>query len=191
MSPLADRSAAPRTAHPVGHFARLATHVVDTRDAAPDLFTDVSATDWTRLRWADVKRPYRVEKWAEDKRAWERANGQPLPATLWTQDDGASATLVGESLVFGAGDRLERQRVIRQRSAQGETTTEASTIPLAYRRAGPSIEIGWFEPCPPNALCIANDRGTLTTSEVRLTSHMYHVGDRPAELRYEALRLER
>ena len=88
MSSLADQSAtpplpppagAPRAAHPLGHFERLATHVVDTRGAPPDRFTDVSATDWSRLRWADVKRPYKVETWAEDKRAWERANGQPLP----------------------------------------------------------------------------------------------------------------
>jgi Methyltransferase domain len=88
MSSTADRSAtppltpdapAPRAAHPLGHFERLATHVIDTRDAAPDMFTDVSATDWTRLRWAEVKRPYRVEKWSDDKLAWERANGQPLP----------------------------------------------------------------------------------------------------------------
>jgi hypothetical protein len=85
MSSLADQSVSPpetaasRAAHPVGHFERLATHVIDTRDAAPDMFVDVSATDWSRLRWGDVKRPYRVEKWAEDKRAWERANGQPLP----------------------------------------------------------------------------------------------------------------
>ena len=67
------------TSAPVGTFARLATHTVDTRDAPPDLFRDVSATDWSRLRWQDVKRPYTVEKWSEDKLEWERENGQPLP----------------------------------------------------------------------------------------------------------------
>ena len=69
-------------------------------------------------------------------------NGRPLPVTLWTQEDGASATLVAEALAFGAGDRVERRRVIRQTSAQGVTTTEATTLQLAYRRTGPSIEIG-------------------------------------------------
>jgi hypothetical protein len=115
-------------------------------------------------------------------------NGEPLPFTLWTEASGASATLVGESLVFGAGDRVERRRVLRQTSAQGVTTTEPMTIPQEYRRSGLAIEIGWFEPCPPNALCIGNDVGTLTSAGVRLTSNMYHVGGRPAELRYEAVR---
>jgi hypothetical protein len=64
---------------PVGAYARLGTHTIDTRDAPPDMFRDVSATDWTRLRWNDVRRPYSVEKWSEDKLDWERENGQPLP----------------------------------------------------------------------------------------------------------------
>ena len=70
---------AARPAHPVGAHERLASYVVDTRDVAPDLFRDVSATDWSTLRWADVRRPYRVERWAADKLAWEREHGQPLP----------------------------------------------------------------------------------------------------------------
>jgi hypothetical protein len=64
---------------PIETFARLGTHTIDTRDLPPDLFRDVSATDWSTLRWGGVKRPYRVEKWSEDKVEWERANGQPLP----------------------------------------------------------------------------------------------------------------
>jgi hypothetical protein len=88
MSSLAERPAEPlvvpppdaRPRHAIGERAVGPSFVVDTRDAAPDLFKDVSATDWSRLRWADVKRPYRVERWAEEKRAWERAHdGQPLP----------------------------------------------------------------------------------------------------------------
>lgn len=65
--------------HAIGEYRRTPTYVVDTRDAPPDLFVDASATDWTRLTWKDVKRPYRVERWAEEKRAWEAANGGPLP----------------------------------------------------------------------------------------------------------------
>jgi hypothetical protein len=63
----------------IGTFARLGTHTIDTRDAAPDMFRDVSATDWSTLRWGQVKRPYTVDKWSEDKVAWERESGQPLP----------------------------------------------------------------------------------------------------------------
>lgn len=67
--------------HPyaVGDAALTPSYRVDARDLAPDLFRDVSATDWRTLRWDRVKRPYRVEKWSRDKVEWERANGQPLP----------------------------------------------------------------------------------------------------------------
>jgi hypothetical protein len=53
--------------------------VVDLRDTPPDMFTDVSATDWSRLTWKDVKRPYTVEKWARAKRDWEREHGDTMP----------------------------------------------------------------------------------------------------------------
>src|SRR5689334_16919378 len=73
-------SAEPPTGEPpLGAFVRLATHAVDTRLTPPDLFRDVSATDWTTLRWGQVKRPHTVEKWSEDKLEWEREHGQPLP----------------------------------------------------------------------------------------------------------------
>lgn len=67
--------------HPydLGDSGLTPSYRVDVRDTAPDLFRDVSATDWRALRWDRVKRPYRVEKWSRDKTEWERANGQPLP----------------------------------------------------------------------------------------------------------------
>ncbi|HEV2290370.1 MAG TPA: class I SAM-dependent methyltransferase [Gemmatimonadales bacterium] len=66
-------------AHRIGDFARLDRYVVDTRDAPPDLFVDAGGTDWKSLRWSDVHRPYRVERWADEKREWEAANGRALP----------------------------------------------------------------------------------------------------------------
>ncbi|MFL5577263.1 MAG: methyltransferase domain-containing protein [Gemmatimonadaceae bacterium] len=65
--------------HDVGRYARLASYVVDTRDAPPDHFRDLSATDWSRLRWRDVGRPYTVERWAEGKKAWEAERGESMP----------------------------------------------------------------------------------------------------------------
>ena len=76
----ADPSAADtRARHAVGHHERLGAYTVDLRDQPPDVFRDVSATDWGALRWAKVRRPYTVERWSEDKLAWERENGQPMP----------------------------------------------------------------------------------------------------------------
>lgn len=65
--------------HQIGEFTRLDRYVVDTRDVPPDLFIDAGHTDWKSLRWQDVRRPYRVERWADEKREWETANGRPLP----------------------------------------------------------------------------------------------------------------
>jgi hypothetical protein len=65
--------------HEIGHVERLGTHLVDLRDQPPDLFTDVSATDWSRVTWKDVGRPYRVEKWAAARTSWEREHGGAMP----------------------------------------------------------------------------------------------------------------
>ena len=63
----------------IGDFARLDRYVVDVRDSAPDVFEDLSATDWSRLTWNDVGRPYKVERWAKDRRAWDKNHGEPMP----------------------------------------------------------------------------------------------------------------
>ena len=67
-----------RTAHDVGHYEVLGTHVVDLRDSEPDMFRDASATDWSRLSWRDVGRPYTVDKWAEGKKQWESDHGTAM-----------------------------------------------------------------------------------------------------------------
>ncbi len=71
--------APPTTTYQIGDFARLANHVVDARDLAPDMFVDLGKTDWSSLDWKRIGRPYRVEKWAKGKGEWEREHGKPLP----------------------------------------------------------------------------------------------------------------
>jgi hypothetical protein len=65
--------------HAIGAFERTGQFVIDTRDEAPDQFTDASATDWSTLSWKDVRRPYTVEKWSRTKRDYEREQGESLP----------------------------------------------------------------------------------------------------------------
>ncbi len=65
--------------HAIGSYARTGQFVIDVRDQPPDLFVDASATDWSRLRWAEVGRPYRTEKWSRARRAYEAEHGEPLP----------------------------------------------------------------------------------------------------------------
>jgi hypothetical protein len=53
--------------------------VVDLRDQPPDLFVDATRTDWRALTWRQAGRPYKVEKWAAEKKSYERTHGEPLP----------------------------------------------------------------------------------------------------------------
>ncbi len=70
----------PRTRrHEIGEFERTGQFVVDTRDTAPDLFIDASATDWSSLSARDVGSPYRTEKWAASRVEYEAREGHPLP----------------------------------------------------------------------------------------------------------------
>jgi hypothetical protein len=64
---------------PINHYERTSHYTIDTRDLKPDVFEDYSTTDWRKLTWKDVGRPYKVDKWAESKKKWEEENGQHLP----------------------------------------------------------------------------------------------------------------
>lgn len=68
-----------RGSHTIGDFAVTPTYVLDLRDQPPDLFEDHSPTDWRRLTWHAVGRPYRVERWSREKKEYEKSHGAPLP----------------------------------------------------------------------------------------------------------------
>lgn len=65
--------------HAIGDYEVTNSYVIDVRDSEPDMFKDVSATDWSKLDWKGVKRPYKVEKWAEGKKQWESETGSSMP----------------------------------------------------------------------------------------------------------------
>lgn len=58
------------------------TYRYDTRTAPPDVFEDLSTTDWPRLTWKDVGRPYLVDNYSEGRAAWEREQGRPMPVPV-------------------------------------------------------------------------------------------------------------
>jgi methyltransferase family protein len=68
-----------RESHEIGDYAVTGSYVVDVRDQPPDQFDDLSATDWRKVTWRHVGRPYRVEKWSREKKEYEKASGTPLP----------------------------------------------------------------------------------------------------------------
>ena len=63
----------------VGSYERTPHYTIDTRNLKPDVFEDYSATDWSKLSWDEIGRPYKVEKWADGKKKWEQENGTYLP----------------------------------------------------------------------------------------------------------------
>jgi hypothetical protein len=71
---------APRwTEHDIGRTELRPTHRVDLRRTTKDVFAAAPVLDFTRLSWRDIGRPYRVENWSRDKRAWEAEHGESLP----------------------------------------------------------------------------------------------------------------
>jgi len=60
----------------------LPTHVEDLRTGPPDVFIDSSDTDWSRLRWSELGRPFLVENYSSGRRAWERERGEEMPVPV-------------------------------------------------------------------------------------------------------------
>lgn len=63
----------------VGYYERTPYFTIDTRDLKPDIFEDYSLTEWNKLTWKEIGRPYKVEKWAAGKKKWEQENKKQLP----------------------------------------------------------------------------------------------------------------
>lgn len=113
--------------HQVGYFERLPDRVQDLRSTKPDVFEDVSFTDWSSLSWDKLQRPYKVDKWAEGKKLWEKEHGERMPVKEgWEhfnrsfhqlflkdvpQEKQSARTEIWKSLlkldVHGAGEALE------------------------------------------------------------------------------------
>lgn len=69
--------------HPsLGTVRRLPTHVEDLRPGPPDVFEDLSDTDWSRVGWKGLGRPSRVERMSRRRRDWERERDAPMPVPV-------------------------------------------------------------------------------------------------------------
>lgn len=69
---------------PIGSTRVLDTHRIDLRTTPPDKFVDLTPTDWSRLRWADVGRPYQVTNYSRHRTDWEAEHGEEMAVqTQW------------------------------------------------------------------------------------------------------------
>ncbi len=57
------------------------THRIDLRPGhTADVFYQADPVyDWSELTWQQIGRPYRVERWSDEKKRWEREHDQELP----------------------------------------------------------------------------------------------------------------
>jgi hypothetical protein len=86
MTPVLAETAPAPAAHPFdesdfGHTEMTPTYRIDLRPSnTPDVFFDAEpVSNWSALSWAKLGRPYRVERWSKEKRAWEREHGEEMP----------------------------------------------------------------------------------------------------------------
>jgi hypothetical protein len=54
----------------------------DTLTGPPDLFEDLSATEWSRLTWREVGRPYEVNNYSADRERWEEERNAAMPVPV-------------------------------------------------------------------------------------------------------------
>lgn len=113
-----------------------------------------------------------------------RAEGDPLPFSLW-DSEAEGMTLLDERLMFRPDGTVERRTLRRFREGNpAQVREEWHVVEQEYRLVGRSIAVGWFTPCPPNALCIGNDTGRAGVTRVVLQSVFHTVAQGGLTLEY-------
>jgi len=107
-----------------------------------------------------------------------RVGGESVPVEVW-RGYGVSGVLESERLEFSAdGSVIRSNRFVETDLGTGTENVIDHTWEMEYRRNGRSIEIGRFTPCPPNALCVPNDVGTVRDGRLELESSYWTSGGR-------------
>ncbi|MEY4531542.1 MAG: hypothetical protein RLZZ156_2263, partial [Deinococcota bacterium] len=58
----------------------------DLRTGAPDLFEDLSHTDWSRLSWAELGKPFNVPANSRTRQKWETEHQTQMPVLVQWQN---------------------------------------------------------------------------------------------------------
>jgi hypothetical protein len=96
------------------------------------------------------------------------------PPYLLSVDAKERRYLVNESLTFSKDGTVEIRSSIRiEDIAAGTVKVENVETSADYRITDNSIEIGRFTICPPAAVCISNDSGSITSERIVLKSYRY------------------
>lgn len=60
----------------------LPSYRIDTKTSAPDLFEDISVTDWSTLAWEKIGKPYNVEPDSRRRAEWENVHNREMPVQV-------------------------------------------------------------------------------------------------------------
>ncbi len=101
----------------------------------------------------------------------ELVNSVPIPF-VFSETSTDIHTLTDDKLVFDKSGGLSRYSTF-ETTAKGTGVKTASTSlrQLSYVINGNNIELTPLTPCPINALCVANDFGTITGTRIYLNSY--------------------
>lgn len=88
---------------------------VDLRRTPPDVFEDLSDTDWSRLSWRELGRPHRVTRTSRHRKQWEEERDREMPVPVqWEHFNRAFHGLFSSDV---PAERKERARRLVRRIA--------------------------------------------------------------------------
>ena len=101
----------------------------------------------------------------------ENINGRQLP-TYFFATPGLTATILSAGLTLDDGGKA----VMTEHRQEFDGTETTYTNTFDYRIKDTKIEIGRFEPCPPNANCVGIRSGTIAGSTLTLLMQTTNLG---------------
>jgi hypothetical protein len=95
------------------------------------------------------------------------AAGAPLPFTFY-QSPEETFVLRADTITLDGHGHATRATTVEHLWGGQDLTPPTSRTSPDYRIDGEAFEIGWFSPCPPNALCVRPESGSLRGDELTL-----------------------
>lgn len=99
----------PYTEQDIGITRLLPTYRMDLRPThTRDVFYEANPiSDWSKLSWEKIGRPYRVERWSKEKLRWEKEHDQQLPPqTSWEMFNRSFQSLFDEDALAARKEAL-------------------------------------------------------------------------------------
>jgi hypothetical protein len=107
-------------------------------------------------------------------------DGRSAPALVDTSATEFAVLLADTLELDGHGSARRAIAIHRVEPSLGVDTVYHTVRMMSYRLNGAQLELGSFAPCPPAAVCMANDTGDLTPVGLLLVTFQYGAGSHVA-----------